>query len=213
MRERRASERASVGVIGMHRSKNKVIKDFKVPPSTSFLPFTFYIIPPSLSLSSSILLCLSSPSSLLSFPTNSSPCPSFTTSLPRLGRRHIPRLLSYPQQRTIATHTRKSILSQSPSTMSPAQTSTNGAAPSNGSSKFDPNFTKNVINLMSPETKPRHREIFTSLITHMHDFIREVELTQDEWVLGVKFVNEMGQAYRSNRNDVWRLCDILGIES
>jgi len=83
----------------------------------------------------------------------------------------------------------------------------------NGSSKFDPNFTKHVIDLMSPETKPRHREILSSLITHMHDFCREVELTQDEWIIGVNFINSMGQAYRQNRNDVWRLCDILGIES
>lgn len=78
---------------------------------------------------------------------------------------------------------------------------------------FDPNFTQNVINLMSPETKPRHREILTSLITHLHDFIREVELTQDEWVIGVNYVNAIGQAYKKNRNEAWRVCDILGIES
>jgi catechol 1,2-dioxygenase len=81
------------------------------------------------------------------------------------------------------------------------------------SDRFDPNFTQNVINLMSPETKPRHREILTSLITHLHDFIREVELTQEEWVIGVNYVNAIGQAYRKNRNEAWRVCDILGVES
>jgi len=80
-------------------------------------------------------------------------------------------------------------------------------------SKFDPNFTQHVIDLMSPETKPRHREILTSLIKHMHDFCREVELTQDEWIFGVNYVNSLGQAYRKNRNETWRVCDILGIES
>ncbi|EEY21993.1 catechol 1,2-dioxygenase [Verticillium alfalfae VaMs.102] len=59
---------------------------------------------------------------------------------------------------------------------------TNGQA--KGSSKFDPNFTQHVIDLMSPETDPRQRVILTSLIRHMHDFCREVELTQDEWVTG-----------------------------
>lgn len=96
---------------------------------------------------------------------------------------------------------------------------TNGAAPvSNGkpaaaSTKFDPNFTQNVINLMSPETKPRHREVFSSLIRHLHDHIREVELTQEEWITGVNYINAIGQAYRTNRNEAWRVCDILGVES
>lgn len=80
-------------------------------------------------------------------------------------------------------------------------------------SKFDPNFTQRVIDLMSAETKPRHREILTSLIRHVHDFCREVELTQDEWVLGVDYINSLGQSYQKNRNETWRLCDILGVES
>lgn len=79
--------------------------------------------------------------------------------------------------------------------------------------KFDPTFTTRVINLMSPETKPRHRVILSSLIKHLHDFCREVELTQDEWVLGVNYVNSVGQAYKKNRNEAWRICDILGVES
>lgn len=110
--------------------------------------------------------------------------------------------------------------------MTPAPTGTNGTATNganghtngaNGasasSSKFDPNFTQHVIELMSPETLPRHREILTSLIKHMHDFCREVELKQDEWILGVNYINSLGQAYRKNRNETWRVCDILGIES
>lgn len=93
---------------------------------------------------------------------------------------------------------------------------TNGAnGHSNGASqsRFDPNFTQHVIDLMSPETKPRHREILSSLIRHMHDFCRDVELTQDEWIIGVNYINSLGQAYQKNRNETWRLCDILGIES
>ncbi|KAM3534480.1 hypothetical protein MY4038_002308 [Beauveria bassiana] len=102
-------------------------------------------------------------------------------------------------------------------------TNGNHATPANGNngvhnheetkSKFDPNFTQHVIELMSPDTKPRHREILTSLIRHMHDFCREVELKQDEWILGVNYINSLGQAYQKNRNETWRVCDILGIES
>lgn len=91
---------------------------------------------------------------------------------------------------------------------------TNGAtANASKASKFDPQFTDRVIGLMSPETKPRHREVLSSLIRHLHDFCREVELTQDEWVLGVNYINSVGQAYKKNRNEAWRICDILGVES
>ena len=79
----------------------------------------------------------------------------------------------------------------------------NGTSASNGASakpKFDPNFTDHVIGLMQPETAPRHREIFASLIRHMHDFCREVELTQDEWIIGVNYINSIGQAYKKNRD-------------
>lgn len=88
----------------------------------------------------------------------------------------------------------------------------NGNAQS-AESKFDPHFTQRVIDLMSAETKPRHREILGSLIKHIHDFCREVELTQDEWVIGVDYINSLGQSYQKNRNETWRLCDILGVES
>ncbi|KAF2004008.1 dioxygenase [Amniculicola lignicola CBS 123094] len=95
-----------------------------------------------------------------------------------------------------------------------ATNSSNGAnGAGNKGSKFDPNFTKAVIDLMSPETTPRNREILSSLIQHLHDFCRDVELTQDEWVVGVNYVNAIGQAYQKNRNEAWRVCDILGVES
>lgn len=95
-------------------------------------------------------------------------------------------------------------------TMSNGTNGTNGAE---AQSKFDPNFTDHVIGLMSPETEPRQREILTSLIRHMHDFCREVELKQEEWIIGVNYINSLGQAYKKNRNETWRVCDILGIES
>lgn len=105
-----------------------------------------------------------------------------------------------------------------------ASSATNGNSAANGTnghsaatgynnSKYDPNFTQHVIDLMSPETQPRHREILTSLIRHLHDFCRDVELKQDEWIIGVNYVNAIGQAYKKNRNEAWRVCDILGVES
>lgn len=80
-------------------------------------------------------------------------------------------------------------------------------------SRFDPNFTQNVINAIGPNATPRNREIFTSLLRHVHDFAREVELTVDEWKLGVQFLNSIGQISDDKRNEGQRITDVIGLES
>ncbi|KAL2127894.1 hypothetical protein VTI74DRAFT_10011 [Chaetomium olivicolor] len=82
--------------------------------------------------------------------------------------------------------------------------------------RFDPNFTRQVIEGMGPNTTPRNREVLGALIRHIHDFAREVELTIDEWMEGVKFINALGEIYvKSNktRNETHRICDVIGLES
>ena len=80
-------------------------------------------------------------------------------------------------------------------------------------SRFDPNFTQNVINAIGPKADPRTREIFSSLLRHVHDFAREVELTVDEWMLGVQFLNSVGQISDEKRNEGQRISDVIGLES
>lgn len=66
---------------------------------------------------------------------------------------------------------------------------------------------------MGPKTEPRTREIFTSLFRHIHDFAREVELTTDEWMAGVHFINAIGQISDDKRNEGQRVSDVIGLES
>lgn len=80
-------------------------------------------------------------------------------------------------------------------------------------SRFDPNFTKHVIETMGPNVTPRHREVLGSLIKHLHMFAREVELSNDEWMTGVHFINAVGQCSTKTRNEAHRVSDILGLES
>jgi len=80
-------------------------------------------------------------------------------------------------------------------------------------SRFDPNFTKHCIDTIGSKTDPRSREVLSSLIKHIHDFAREVELTPDEWMMGVKFVNSIGQASTPVRNEGHRISDVIGLES
>lgn len=79
--------------------------------------------------------------------------------------------------------------------------------------RFDPNFTKNVIDAMGPKTSPRMREVMTSLIQHLHDFAREVELTVDEWSEGVALINWAGQMSTDRRNEGQLVTDVVGLES
>lgn len=88
--------------------------------------------------------------------------------------------------------------------------STNEAAPEQG---LGQQFTTRVKEAAGPKASPRLREVTAALIQHIHDFAREVQLTTDEWMLGVQMVNEAGQMSDAKRNEGQLLCDVLGLES
>ncbi|KAB8343153.1 hypothetical protein FH972_022743 [Carpinus fangiana] len=80
-------------------------------------------------------------------------------------------------------------------------------------SKYDPDFTRNVINATGPKADPRTRKVLGSLIQHLHDFCRENEITVSEWMKAVDFINAAGQMSDEKRNEGQLVCDVLGIES
>ena len=43
------------------------------------------------------------------------------------------------------------------------------------------NTTDVVLNAWSKNPGPRFKEIVDAMITHLHEFVREVQLTEDEW--------------------------------
>jgi catechol 1,2-dioxygenase len=82
--------------------------------------------------------------------------------------------------------------------------------------KYDPNFTQHVIDTCGPNTSPRMKKVFSSMMHHLHDFAREIDLTPEEWLAGVKFLNETGKIWAESdgkRNEMHRLSDITGLES
>lgn len=79
--------------------------------------------------------------------------------------------------------------------------------------KYDQSFTQNVINTTGPNASPRVKQIFASFFTHLHDFIREIELTPDEWMASVHFLNSIGQISDKIRNEGQRISDVTGVES
>jgi catechol 1,2-dioxygenase len=73
------------------------------------------------------------------------------------------------------------------------------------------NLTDAVIAKFANSTDPRFKEIMTSLVRHLHDFVREVELTEAEWFEGVKFLTETGKKCDDERQEFILLSDTLGI--
>ncbi|KXX73899.1 Catechol 1,2-dioxygenase [Madurella mycetomatis] len=74
-------------------------------------------------------------------------------------------------------------------------------------------FTDKVIAATGPNAHHRMAEVMPSLVRHLHDFAREVNLTVGEWTTAVEFINECGRMSDDRRNETQLLCDIVGLES
>lgn len=58
-------------------------------------------------------------------------------------------------------------------------------------SRFDPKFTAQVINATGPKANPRLKQLISGLVQHLHDFLRENEVTLDEYFAAIDMVCEL----------------------
>jgi protocatechuate 3,4-dioxygenase beta subunit len=58
---------------------------------------------------------------------------------------------------------------------------------------------------------PRLKEILNALVTHVHDFVREVRLTEGELMEGIRFLTATGQMCDDKRQEFILLSDTLGV--
>jgi hydroxyquinol 1,2-dioxygenase len=58
---------------------------------------------------------------------------------------------------------------------------------------------------------PRLKEIMQSLTRHLHNFVREVRLTEDEWDKGIQFLTASGHITDDKRQEFILLSDVLGL--
>jgi len=66
---------------------------------------------------------------------------------------------------------------------------------------------------MSSTPDPRLKEIISALVRHLHAFAREVDLTPEEWLEGIKFLTAVGQTCTPYRQEFILLSDTLGLSS
>lgn len=72
-------------------------------------------------------------------------------------------------------------------------------------------LTTTVLSSFQPTRDPRLKQIMESLVTHLHAFVRDVRLTEDEWNQGIEFLTEVGHITDERRQEFILLSDILGV--
>ena len=66
---------------------------------------------------------------------------------------------------------------------------------------------------MGEDVNPRLREVMSSLVTHLHAFAKDVNLTHAEWETGIEFLERAGEISDKERHEFVLLSDVLGFSS
>lgn len=72
-------------------------------------------------------------------------------------------------------------------------------------------ITPAVLERLSGCRDPRLREVLGALVRHLHDFAREVRLTEAEWAEGIAFLTDTGHWCDAKRQEFILLSDVLGL--
>lgn len=75
------------------------------------------------------------------------------------------------------------------------------------------NITDVFASYMGPEMDPRMREVMTSLVRHLHDFARDVNLSHEEWRTGIAFLERCAAIETEDRHEFVLASDVLGLSS
>jgi hydroxyquinol 1,2-dioxygenase len=72
-------------------------------------------------------------------------------------------------------------------------------------------ITPDVLASLERAPDPRARRVLESLIHHLHAFAREVALTDEEWLAGIRFLTAAGQKCDERRQEFILISDVLGL--
>lgn len=73
--------------------------------------------------------------------------------------------------------------------------------------------TRHALAVMERTPDPRLREIMTSLVTHLHAFVRDVRLTEVEFREATAILNEIGKLASDSHNEMVLMAGSLGVSS
>jgi len=75
------------------------------------------------------------------------------------------------------------------------------------------NITDVFTSYFGDDTDQRVKEVLSALARHIHDFAREVNLTHDEWRVGIDFLTRTGEITSPERQEFVLLSDVMGLSS
>src|SRR5882724_3584455 len=72
-------------------------------------------------------------------------------------------------------------------------------------------LTDAVIERLRATPDPRLQNVVMSAVRHLHDFVRDVRPTFDEWLAAIRFLTRVGQISDETRQEFILLSDIFGV--
>jgi catechol 1,2-dioxygenase len=78
---------------------------------------------------------------------------------------------------------------------------------------YESDVTPAVLAVMRRTTDPRLRSILEAFVRHLHDFVREVRLTEEEFRDATAILNELGQRSTESHNETVLMAGSLGVSS
>jgi catechol 1,2-dioxygenase len=72
-------------------------------------------------------------------------------------------------------------------------------------------ITDGVLEKFAGISDERAKTLLSAMIRHLHDFVREVEPTEEEWFAAIQFLNKAGQISDERRQEFMLLSDVLGV--
>ena len=73
------------------------------------------------------------------------------------------------------------------------------------------NATEAVLKSFSNVNNDRLKTIMNSIITHLHQVVKEVEPSEEEWMQAIMFLTSTGQKCNNRRQEFILLSDVLGV--
>ena len=73
------------------------------------------------------------------------------------------------------------------------------------------NITGLAVERWGTARDPRTAELLTALVRHLHDFAREVRLTEAEWMAAIQWLTRTGQISDDKREEFILASDVLGL--
>lgn len=75
----------------------------------------------------------------------------------------------------------------------------------------DEDLTQAVLATFNHATSERFQQMMHSLVKHLHAFVKDVELTEEEWFKGIDYLTRIGHITDEKRQEFVLLSDVLGV--